>query len=193
MQYDELVSYLAYKTYSNPQYEVVARGCRNRATQNLGSSRISFPLIFPFRLFVSSLVHGTMTTEQCSLCATHAGLRWCKLCINSYLCRSCREGLRHLRYDNHALQQHLDSPIHVPKALNSYSGIPRSEVTPVFATAHRLRFTQPTADSLSRLIKTNLEEAVISAIIAAALRLLPTDDTPQGIELRTEQHRIQGS
>ncbi|KAG9230854.1 hypothetical protein BJ875DRAFT_138783 [Amylocarpus encephaloides] len=93
----------------------------------------------------------------------------------------------------HALQQHLDSPAHTTKALNNYPGIPRSEVASVFATACRLRFTQPTANSLSRQLKTNLEEAVISAIIAAALRLLPTDDTPQGVALRIEQHQVKAA
>lgn len=93
----------------------------------------------------------------------------------------------------HALQQHLDSPAHIPKAINNYPGIPRSEVTTVFATAYRLRFTQPTANSLSKQVKTNLEEEVISAIIAAALRLLPTDDTSEGIALRTEQNRVRAA
>lgn len=41
-----------------------------------------------------------------------------------------------------------------------------SKVAPVFATACRLRFTQPTANSLSRQLKTNLEETV---------RLSPTE------------------
>lgn len=93
----------------------------------------------------------------------------------------------------HALQQHLDSPAHIPKARKCYPGIPRSEVTPVFAAACRLCFQQPTVDSLSRQVKTKLEEAVISAIIAAALRLLPTDDTLQGIALRTKQLRIRAA
>ncbi|KAG9228201.1 hypothetical protein BJ875DRAFT_508634 [Amylocarpus encephaloides] len=66
--------------------------------------------------------------------------------------------------------------------LNTYSGVPRSEVARVFATACRLRFTQPTAS-----------KAVISAIVVAALRLLPTDDTPEGIALRIEQHQVKAA
>ncbi|KAL5325413.1 hypothetical protein ACEPPN_006538 [Leptodophora sp. 'Broadleaf-Isolate-01'] len=104
-------------------------------------------------------------------------------------CNECDRSFK----NQHALQQHLDSSSHIPKALNSYSGIPRAEVAPVFATACRLRFTQPTATSLSKQVKTNLEEAVLSAIIAAALRLLPTVDTPEGIALRKEQIRVRAA
>ncbi|CZT13841.1 uncharacterized protein RAG0_17333 [Rhynchosporium agropyri] len=92
-----------------------------------------------------------------------------------------------------ALQQHLNSSAHIPKDLISYHGVPRAEVAPVFATACRLRFIRPTADSLTKQVKTNLEEAVLSAIMAAALRLLPTDDTVEGIALRTEQSRVKAA
>ncbi|KAK0113063.1 hypothetical protein ONS95_014769 [Cadophora gregata] len=72
-------------------------------------------------------------------------------------CYNCGECGRSFK-SQHALQQHLDSSAHIPKDINNYVGIPRAEVNPVFVTACRLRFTRPTANSLSKQVKTNLEE-----------------------------------
>jgi hypothetical protein len=87
-----------------------------------------------------------------------------------------------------ALQQHLNSPAHV-----RYVGIPRSVVSPVFAAAVRLRFQYPTVDDILRRTKTELENSIVSALIAAALRLLPVDNTPHGTALRVEKIRIKAA
>ena len=89
-----------------------------------------------------------------------------------------------------ALQQHLDSPAHTTKNNNAYLGIHRSIVDPVYATAVRLRFEQPTVNDIRRKTGTELDEMIVSSLIGAARRLLPIDNTPQGNALRIEQHRI---
>ncbi|KAG4420641.1 hypothetical protein IFR04_006231 [Cadophora malorum] len=89
-----------------------------------------------------------------------------------------------------ALQQHLDSPAHTTKNNNAYLGIHRSIVDPVYATAVRLRFEQPTVNDIRRKTGTELDETIVSSLIGAARRLLPIDNTPQGNALRIEQHRI---
>ncbi|KAI9045748.1 zinc finger protein [Aspergillus affinis] len=61
-----------------------------------------------------------------------------------------------------------------------YTGIPRTAVTPVFKMACRLRFMKPDVDMLLRRIDTQLDTMVISALIEAALRLLPPDNSPNG-------------
>lgn len=38
-----------------------------------------------------------------------------------------------------------------------------------------------------------LEDAIVSALIAAALRMLPNDDTVEGIAIRAERHRIKAA
>ena len=40
---------------------------------------------------------------------------------------------------------------------------------------------------------TELDERIVSSLISAALRLLPIDNTPQGIALRIEQHRTKAA
>jgi len=91
------------------------------------------------------------------------------------------------------LQQHLDSPAHIQVTSVKYSGIPRSVVSPVYTTAFKLRFKQPTVDDILRRTKTELENPIVSALISAALRLLPIDNTPYGIALRTEKHRVKAA
>lgn len=61
-----------------------------------------------------------------------------------------------------------------------YTGVPRATVAPVFKMACHLRFMKPDVDMLLRRIDTHLDRAVISALIEAALRLLPHDNTPEG-------------
>ncbi|KAJ5547544.1 hypothetical protein N7513_004778 [Penicillium frequentans] len=46
--------------------------------------------------------------------------------------------------------------------------------------ACHLRFKKPDVNMLLRYIDTQLDHMVISALIEAALRLLPPDDTPEG-------------
>jgi hypothetical protein len=48
-------------------------------------------------------------------------------------------------------------------------------------------------EDILRRTKTELEHQIVSALISAALRLLPTDDTPYGIALRTEKHQIKAA
>lgn len=71
-------------------------------------------------------------------------------------------------------------------------GISRSTINPVYATAVRLRFQQPTVNDMLRQT-TELDETIVSTLIAAALCLLRVDNTRQGIALRTEQHRIKAA
>lgn len=61
-----------------------------------------------------------------------------------------------------------------------YTGVPRTTVTPVFKMACRLRFKNPNVDMLLGYIDTQLDHPVISALIEAALRLLPPEITPEG-------------
>ncbi|CDM38413.1 Zinc finger, C2H2 [Penicillium roqueforti FM164] len=62
----------------------------------------------------------------------------------------------------------------------TYTGVPRAAVTPVFKIACRLRFMKPDVNMLLRRIDTQLDTMVISALIEAALRLLPPDNSPNG-------------
>jgi len=45
-------------------------------------------------------------------------------------------------------------------------------------------------DDILRKTKTELDITIVSSLISAALRNLPIDNTPQGLALRTEKHRI---
>ena len=85
-----------------------------------------------------------------------------------------------------ALQQHLNSSVHV--VISEYSGIPRSIVESVYAVAYRLRFRQPTVGDVLRNSKFELEDGIVAALISAAQRLLPVDNTAEGIAIRTERH-----
>jgi hypothetical protein len=53
-------------------------------------------------------------------------------------------------------------------------------VAPVFKMACRLRFMKPDVNMLLSFIDTQLDHMIISALIEAALRLLPPADTPEG-------------
>ena len=61
-----------------------------------------------------------------------------------------------------------------------YTGIPRATVVPVFKMACRLRFMKPDVNMLLECIDTQLDRMIISALIEAALRLLPPDNTIEG-------------
>ncbi|KFY17538.1 hypothetical protein V492_00597 [Pseudogymnoascus sp. VKM F-4246] len=65
-----------------------------------------------------------------------------------------------------------------------YLGLDRSVIAPVFAFAVRHRFQKPTVDLITRRTKTALDSAIVSALLAAALRMLPVDNTPQGVATR---------
>ena len=70
-----------------------------------------------------------------------------------------------------------------------YVGTPKSVVAPVFELVCRLRFEEPSADSIIRQTKTQLDHAIVSALIDAATRLLPFDDTPLTVEARQEKQK----
>lgn len=91
---------------------------------------------------------------------------------------------------DNALQQHLDSPTHVSITISGYSGIPRPIVESVFAIACQLRHRKPSVADVLRRSKFALEDGIVTALLSAALRLLPMDNTVEGIALRTEQHRM---
>jgi hypothetical protein len=69
-------------------------------------------------------------------------------------------------------------------------GTPQTAVAPVFDLARRLRFTQPDADTIIYCSKTQLDRAIVCSLINAALRLLPLDNSPDGIQRRREKHKI---
>ena len=68
-----------------------------------------------------------------------------------------------------------------------YEGVPGTLVTPVFKMASRLRFSQPTPSTTIARTRTTLDHDIVSAIIEAALRLLPPENTREGIKLRQEK------
>ncbi|RDL39422.1 uncharacterized protein BP5553_03762 [Venustampulla echinocandica] len=78
----------------------------------------------------------------------------------------------------------------IKEILVEYLGLDRSVITPVFAFAVRHRSQQPTVDFIVRHTKTTLDEAIVSALLAAALRLLPVENTPQGVARRIEKQRV---
>jgi hypothetical protein len=122
-----------------------------------------------------------------SLPALQQHLRDSPAHASSFDCEKCGESFG----SEQELGQH--SPAHVPVTSVSYIGIPRSSVSPVYATARRLRFREPTVEDIRRYTKTELDNQIVSALIAAALRLLPADNTPQGIALRTEKLRLKAA
>lgn len=128
----------------------------------------------------------------------------CELCNKSF--QSAHSKRQHIRNaKNHSMENHrpavkaasLQMQVkdcqegnHQPPALvigaigdnlfPPYIGVPRTAVTPVFKMACRLRFMKPDVDMLLRCIDTQLDTMVISALIEAALRLLPPDNSPSG-------------
>lgn len=68
-----------------------------------------------------------------------------------------------------------------------YNGVSRTLVTPVFSMACNLRFSQPTPSVIIARTRTTLDHDIVSAILEAALRLLPPDSTSEGIRSRREK------
>lgn len=60
------------------------------------------------------------------------------------------------------------------------TGIPSAFVKRIFKTACRLRYSQPTTEDIVGLTETSLDYDIVAAILEGALRLLPTDDSPDG-------------
>ncbi|KAE8404960.1 hypothetical protein BDV37DRAFT_246188 [Aspergillus pseudonomiae] len=71
----------------------------------------------------------------------------------------------------------------------AYLGVPRDAVMPIFRMACRLRFIKPDVDTLLRHINTQLDHMIVAALIEAALRLLPPDNTPEGKERMQKKMR----
>lgn len=61
-----------------------------------------------------------------------------------------------------------------------YNGVPPSTVKPVFRTSYRLRFSKPTVQDIIRSTGTALDPDIVGAILEGALRLLPSDESPEG-------------
>lgn len=68
----------------------------------------------------------------------------------------------------------------IAKPVTPYIGVPREEVAPVFKKACYLRFKKPDVDMLLQHVNTRLDRAIVSALIEAALRLLPPAETLEG-------------
>lgn len=86
-----------------------------------------------------------------------------------------------------------DTNTSVEETCLEYLGIPRSVIKPIYDLALGLRFRKPTVDSILSKTKTTLDHAIIAALITAALRLVPVDNTPKGIEARKEKDRIRAA
>lgn len=125
-------------------------------------------------------------------------------------CDLCRQGFGSIRqfknhyYESHAsdlaLQRHgqrrivaasnasVPSPqLAVVSASAPYNGVPRELVMKVFRIACQLRSQEPTPELIIAESRTNLHHEIVSAILEAALRLLPPDNTPDGIQLRRDK------
>lgn len=117
-------------------------------------------------------------------------------------CRRCKDGFvssdelnRHFLTSHAAVAtlspaervQHATTLNAVVSEQRPYDGISRALVTPVFKMACNLRFSQPTPSIIIARTRTTLDHDIVSAILEAALRLLPPDSTPEGIRLRREK------
>ena len=70
-----------------------------------------------------------------------------------------------------------------------YAGIPEAVVAPVFELACDLRSMKPSVDSIITQTKTQLDHDIVSALIEAADRLSPCDNTPHGVKARREKSK----
>lgn len=71
-----------------------------------------------------------------------------------------------------------------PSRSSPYQGIAGSLIRPVFRKACALRFTSPSVEDLIHQSRTRLHIEIVSAILEAALRLLPSDRTLEGTSIR---------
>lgn len=78
----------------------------------------------------------------------------------------------------------LSSPIKEP-----YVGISSAEIQRVYSMALRFRFTSPTADTIINKTRTSLDAEIVASLIEAAVRLIPADNSPQGLQLRQEKNK----
>ncbi len=70
-----------------------------------------------------------------------------------------------------------------------YAGIPKAVVAPVFELACHLRSVKPSVDSIITQTKTQLDHDIVSALIEAAVRLPPFDNTPHEVKARREKSK----
>ena len=129
---------------------------------------------------------------------------------NHACCRQCRNGFESARkwnshfYTSHASAQQTRKvtsnqeelalstslrtlAIAVVSVPLTYCGVPGNLIKPVFKMACQLRFEEPTPELVISRTKTELGHDIVSAIVESALRLLPAENTPQGIQARREK------
>lgn len=68
-----------------------------------------------------------------------------------------------------------------------YSGIPSSQIQPVFRAACRLRYSDPQTSQILAATETTLETDIVAAIIEGALRLVAPDRSLVGETLRKQK------
>jgi len=79
------------------------------------------------------------------------------------------------------------------EVLDEYHGVNPTTITSVYACALRQRFRKPTPESIIRQTGTDLDHAIVSSLISAALRLLPADKTPEGVAVRVERDKARAA
>jgi regulator of protease activity HflC (stomatin/prohibitin superfamily) len=78
----------------------------------------------------------------------------------------------------------MSTATRAPRNMISYNGIPAAVIKPVFQTACRTRFANPTVEDLMRLTRTSLDSSIVSAMLEGVRRLLPPDNSLEGQGLR---------
>ena len=79
------------------------------------------------------------------------------------------------------------APNGVPSLAKPYTGVPTTQIRPVFRTACKQRFGRVSAESVIAMTGTTLDPDVVSAILEGALRLLPPDGSIEGQERRKQE------
>lgn len=79
------------------------------------------------------------------------------------------------------------SPNGVPSLTEPYTGVPSTQIRPVFGMARKHRFGRVDADSIIAMTGTSLDPDIVSAILEGALRLLPPDNSIEGQERRRQE------
>ena len=91
-----------------------------------------------------------------------------------------------------SLQQHRKSSAHVPRrTVVEYLDHLCFDVTLVLIITKRLCYREPIVNDVLQYIKTELKYPIVTALIAAALWLLPVNNTPHSIELQPKKHCIE--
>lgn len=74
-----------------------------------------------------------------------------------------------------------------------YDGVPSSQIRPVFKAAHSLRFSRPQTSTIMKITTTRLDENIVAAILEGALRVLPPDNTPDGLAKRKQEMAVKAA